>query len=571
MNNDPSKNKGIKEENTKTISRRDVLKLIGNGMVAGVVLMSGGDILIRSGKALAHGTTGTTGTTGTQNGAEGEPILVSVDTSSPGPRIPIDFTGLGFERGPLNPGNNGVDGYLFNPSNTQLITLFQNVGIKHLRIGGGSIDTMSLPGTGPDGYTGIDNLFAFAQAAGVSVLYSLRMLNPGGTTIPNLMTEDATIAQYIWQNYQHYVSSFSIGNEPDWHSYHTYAKHPNDPLIYENVSGVPGSAFPSYLADWQSFADAIRQLVPEATFSGPDTGEYKTSTYSPDPVTGVSWTEVFAKNEVGSGMIADITQHLYVGGSPGTTTAQQAVNNMLSSEWVNNTKFGTQPAGTGTAVTTYTPYPWIYTHNMAPVLQAGLHYRLTESNDYVTGVPGASNAFASALWVLDYMHWWASHQAAGVNFHNKQWLVTDTIVRDSYGNYQVNPKGYGIKAFNLGANGCVIPIDISNPNALNLTAYAVGEGHNLYVTIINKTQGGGATDASVTIIPSGFTAKEAQSIVLSGGQPGDASAMSAMLGGASITNSEPWSGKWTKLDVDVRGKVTLTVPATTAAVVRIHG
>ena len=92
---------------------------------------------------------------------------------------------------------------------------------------------------------------------------------------------------------------------------------------------------------------------------------------------------------------------------------------------MNGTAIGTQPART-----TYAAYPWLYANNLAPVVAAGLRYRLTESNDYLTGVPGASNAFASALWALDYLHWWAAHAAAGVNFHNKQWLHTDTIVPD---------------------------------------------------------------------------------------------------------------------------------------------
>ena len=64
------------------------------------------------------------------------------------------------------------------------------------------------------------------------------------------------------------------------------------------------------------------------------------------------------------------------------------------------TAIGSQPAGT-----TYYPYPWLHASNLAPVAAAGLRYRLTEANDYLGGVPGASNAFASALWALDYLHW----------------------------------------------------------------------------------------------------------------------------------------------------------------------
>ena len=40
--------------------------------------------------------------------------------------VPGDFAGLSFERGPLNPGNAGVAGYLFSPANDSLVTLFRN-------------------------------------------------------------------------------------------------------------------------------------------------------------------------------------------------------------------------------------------------------------------------------------------------------------------------------------------------------------------------------------------------------------------------------------------------------------
>ena len=174
---------------------------------------------------------------------------------------------------------------------------------------------------------------------------------------------------------------------------------------------------------------------------------------------------------------------------------------MLSAEWVTAAEIGSQPAGT-----TYTPYPWLHANNLAPVAQAGLRFRLTESNDYLVGVPGASNAYASALWALDHLHWWAANGAAGVNFHNKQWLYTDTIVPNPAGpghGYVINPKGYGIKAFTLGSAGQVKPVQIQNPNGINLTAYCVGAAGEDYVTIINKAHGANAPDAAVTIAAPG--------------------------------------------------------------------
>jgi hypothetical protein len=429
------------------------------------------------------------------------------------------------------------------------------------------VDQLIPAGTGSDGLAGIDNLFAFAAAAGVKVIYSLRLLSPAASPIGDLKAAHTQAAGHIWSRYQQHVASFAIGNEPDWHAYHTYQGHALDPAIFEEVSGVPGSAYPSFLAQWRSFAEAVAGVAPGAPLSGPDLGAYSRKTYTPDPDSGVSWTERLARDERDSGRVAEVTQHYYVGDSPGKTTAQQAISNMLSREWVNGTEIGTQPTGT-----TYTPYPWLYENNLAPVAAAGLRYRLTESNDYLIGVPGASDAFASALWALDHLHWWAAHGAAGINFHNRRGLSTATIVPDPArgGGFAVNPKGYGIKAFTLGSAGQVKPVQIQNPHGINLTAYCVGGAGEDYVTVINKAHGASAPDAAVTIAPPGPGVQGAEVMTLAGRQPGDARGAVATLGGATITGDTPWDGQWSAQPADPRAGISLTVRATTAAIIKIH-
>ena len=495
------------------------------------------------------------------------PVTITVDAEHPGPLVPDDFAGLSFERGPLTPGHAGVAGYLFSPATSSLVTLFRNLGLRNLRIGGGTVDELIPAGTDSDGFTGIDHLFAFAGAAGVRVIYTLRLLNPSAHPAGDLRSTGARIAGYIWHRHRETVASFAIGNEPDWHAFHTYPDRRHDPAIYEEVSEVPGSAYRSYLARWRSFADAVGGAAPGAPLSGPDTGAYSTLTWTPDPGTGVSWTERFASDEGGSGRIADITQHYYVGGSPEETTAQQAIANMLSPEWVTGTAPGIQPTQT-----TYTPYRWLHAKHLAPVTAAGLRYRLTESNDYLAGVPGASDAFASALWTLDYLHWWAAHGAGGVNFHNKQWLFTDTIVPgpDATGGYAITPKGYGIKAFTLGSAGRVKPTQIANPDGINLTAYCIGGAGEDYVTIINKTHGPQAADAAVTIAPPGGRVHGAETMALAGAEPGHATGTGATLGGAEITGETAWHGQWIALPAEPGAGISLAVPATTAAIVKIR-
>jgi hypothetical protein len=497
------------------------------------------------------------------------PVTVTIDGGHPGPMVPADFAGLSFERGPLVGRDAGVSGNVFSPGNSSLVTLFRNMGLGSLRIGGGTVDQLIPVGMGSDGLAGIDSLFGFAAAAGVKVIYSLRLLSPAANPINDLKAAHAQVAGHIWGRYRPQVASFAIGNEPDWHSYHSYPDSPVDPAIVEAVAKVPGSAYPSWLAQWRSFAVAVAGAAPGAPFSGPDLGAYTNKTYTPNPDQGVSWAEQLARDERGAGRLAEVTQHYYVGDDPHATTAPQAISNMLSREWVEGTTPGTQPAGT-----TYTPYPWLYQSNLAPVAAAGLGYRLTESNDYLKGVQGASDAFASALWALDHLHWWAARGAAGVNFHNRRRLFTATIVPKDPAHpgagYVINPKGYGIKAFTLGSAGQVKPVQIHNPGGLNLTAYCVGGAGEDYVTIINKAHGAGAADAAVTITPTGPGAHGAQVITLAGAQPGDARGTTVTLGGTTITGDAPWNGTWTTLPTDSHTGISLTVKATTAAIIKIH-
>jgi hypothetical protein len=560
------------------------------------------------------------------------------------PIVP-DFTGLGFEAAAERSGNARVSGYFFTPSNAQLITLFQQMGVRNIRLGGGTADLCGTPIPqfyDPPASTGapdINNAFEFARIAGVQVIYTLRMTNRSRCFVPNLAAQDAQYARFIWNHYRANLEAFSFSNETDFHSAHSFCKTAGqctcpyghgctgntsdivteDPLIYETaVPGgrpVAGTAFPSYLADWISFAKTLRNSatgVPDAPLAGPDSGDYTGggTNFSGSVPACVNrnfamtsgWTRMLAACESGADGLTLPTQHYYAGASFSATvagvvyalTAQEAIGNMLSPQWVNDDLVTTepyQPAGIPSASKlTYTGYPWLN-----KTIPPGT--RMTELNDYLGGVQGASNSFASALWALDIMHWWALRGAAGVNFHNNQWIPTDTVVPGnltSYGtgsklacttagvrapcdNFVINPKGYGIKTFDLGGHGYPLSLDLhpsAAPREFNLSGYAVASGQDLYITLINKTLGTDAGDnASVTIVAAGlpFTAASVSSILLWDGVAGDPSRMSATLGGGSILNTgAQWSGVWTPQKPDSRGGVTLSVHAATAVIVRFH-
>ena len=464
---------------------------------------------------------------------------ITVDIADrPGSAIAQDFAGLSFESSNLNPDKRGQ--HLFSPDNKPLIDLFRAIGIRNLRVGGGTADGPEFKIPGP---ADIDQLFGFAKAADVKVIYTVRLLNGDAR-------QDAAIAQYIQQHYASQLLCFQIGNEPDWHSFHTSPGHERDSRIVETTPEIPGTAYPSFLKDWREFASAINVITPDAKFTGPDTGsDYPVPGTKNTDYEGESWTQRFAHDEKASGRLLFVTQHDYPGQSAAGVSIDAAVEAMLSPAWPKER------------------YDVLFRHVLEPVEREGLTYRMTEANDYTGGVDGASNAFVSALWALDYLHWHAVHGAAGVNFHNKSWIFTDTIYRSPDGTFHFNPKAYAFKAFNVGSQGRVSSVSISNAEGVNLTAYAVRADHEIYITLINKEHGEQARSASVTLHAAGIKG-EAEGMSLEAPQANLTAREGITFGRAAITPGG-WDGHWSRLAKCKDDRATVLVPPSSALVVRL--
>ncbi len=438
------------------------------------------------------------------------PVTISVNTSSPGIEIPNDFLGFSFGTGTLF---KGPDGYVFDSTNTQLLNLFKELGIKNLRIGGTTVDNMPTPP-----HEDIDALFRFAKAAGVKVIYSLRLANGNPY-------EDASAAKYIRNNYKKYLYCFSIGNEMN------YIEGRHDPEIRD---------YQTYLKKWRRFASVIRDSVPDAMFGGPDA----TTT-----LRGISWGPYFARDEKNSGMVRQIFYHYYVG-SDAHGTAQQLIDSMLSKRW--------------DAVN----YPERYDTTAVPAMRYGFSYRFTEANSYCgKPVKGGSDAFATALFSLDFLYWWASHGCPGIDFHCTMPKLNSTIYIDENGNFQVHPVAYGLKAFSIGAHGRIIPTVVSDSN-LNVTAYSVLDSKNLYVTIVNKEHGKNAKYIDTEIDAKDINGR-AEAMYLEAPNNNAAATDGITLGGYPITNNGLQQGKWNLIDPGEKGIIKITVPSSSAVILRI--
>jgi hypothetical protein len=442
------------------------------------------------------------------------PVVVTLDPSNPGPKIADDFAGLSYETKREMPDAAGK--YYFSPQNAPLIKLFQTLGIKNLRIGGNTVDSAKVSIPVP---ADIDQLFQFAKAADTKVIYSFR-LNHGDA--PGSSSQ----AKYIADHYAANLVCFSIGNEPD---------------IYVH-------SYPGYLKAWRPIYDAINQVVPDAKYCGPSL----TSNAQP-------WAHDFARDFYPGGKILYITQHQYAGGAGGKITDPVYGRDlMLSPAW-------------------QAIYQTYYDKFVPPL--NNLPYRLEEGNNFYNGgAKDVSDTFASALWGLDYLYWWAAHGSQGINFHNGDEVAAgQNLAPCRYASFTSAPDGYfahplayAIKIFNLGSRGQIIPSTLA-PDAsakdINLVSYAVlGADKNLYVTLINKEHGAGARDASVTIQT--HSAKvDTLSLTTPGGDV--AAKQGLLLGGNGIQDDGSWTESWTP--APAAETVQVKVPACSVLLVRIAG
>ena len=454
-------------------------------------------------------------------------VGVSVDQTSPGQMISSDFAGLSYETLLIFPDASG--NFLFNGNNTALINMFKTLGIKSLRIGGNSADNVNdnngqLPADATceaaDKCPILDNLYAFAQAAGIKIIFTLRL------KVFNTSAA-AGEAAYIMKHFSALTDCFEVGNEPN----------------------VFISSFSTYNTDFQSYRTAILNAAPTAKFCAPATTNGG----------GQPWAESFATQYKGDNTILLICGHYY----PGARTGGGATADI---------NFLLDPSRISTGSNNYAFY---FSQFPSTAIANGEVYRLEETNSLASqGELGVSNVYASSLWALDYMHFWATQNTRGLNFHTGATSVYDPIMPTTLtATYTAEPVAYGLKAFGLGSSGENVSTVIgSNPNGVNITAYGVLDPTtgNLFVTIINKEHFAGAKNATVTLAPGAtYTAGKIWTLQQT---TGDVTATSGVtLGGAAIGGDGSWNGTASPISPSSSGNFTINIPAASAAIVELTG
>jgi len=375
---------------------------------------------------------------------------LEIDTTTTGPTIPLDFTGLSYETAQLaNPA-------FFSAQNTSLIDLFRGLSPTGvLRLGGGSSEftTFAAQNTttpppfevfGPDtsktiksGTTNtplaFHNLRAFLDAIDWRCLYGL---NLGHGTVENAVAEAAAVHEILGSR----LIAFQIGNEPD--SFRNR---------YRPATYTPAD----FMAEWSTFHAAILAKVPEAKFAGPDISNK------------LPYFTAFAEAAPQHPDIILLTSHAYAMGPAGSPAS--TLENLLE------------------------PNPKVQTQSdekLAVILeaakQARLPYRMCEGNScWDGGKPGVSDTLASALWCADYMLHLAQRGVAGINLHGGGNGFYTPIAGAPSTGFTRRPEYFGIQ-FSQQLTGCTFLHTTLTGASPRVTAYALQNRHHHSLAIINK-------------------------------------------------------------------------------------
>ena len=296
----------------------------------------------------------------------GRPVSVSIATHPTGPAVPADFMGLSFEV-------RSLPTLATYASKGDLAALLRSLGPGVMRFGGISADEQvawvpagaSKP---PWASTAIDEgdlagIATLAKETGWKVLLTVNL----GHYEPAAAAQEAAVAH---AQLGPYLEGIEIGNEPD--------------LFPRKHLRPPGTGVKAYLPQAANYRAAIEAAAPGVPIAGPD------------PSTGVQGL-TWVRDEAATLHPQLLTDHYY----PLSSCGEHPTISELLSPNVRRSESEVLAKMLALAHTYATPL------------------RMDETNDIsCEGEPGVSNAFASALWALDYTARAMRAGVVGVNFHD---------------------------------------------------------------------------------------------------------------------------------------------------------
>jgi hypothetical protein len=388
-----------------------------------------------------------------------------------------------------------------------------------IRVGGNSGDTTfwtSSGETAPSWATGgtitpdkLQHLATIVRGAGWKVILAVNLKQPD----PARAADEAKYARRIFGNS---LLAIEIGNEPSFY--------------YSSAA--------AYYNDFESYVAAIEQAVPGVGITGPDAETNHSS-----------WLGGFAALEAGHPDVTEISDHTYPASVCGTSTA--TIPELLGTRSVQYETANAQAA-------------------LSAAAQLGVPAAMTETNSVVcAGAPGVSDAFASALWALDYSLLIAQQGIVNADFMDG----TNAAGCDPYsplcpgtGDLTAQPIYYGMLATELVGTGRFAALD--NPDTADVRAYAVRHGHRLTVVLddVQDPATNGATTVTLKL-GSGFGSGRLTTLTTSS-SAGLSATTDITLGGQQVGPHGAFLPP-RSTPVSVHNQTaTVTVPAGSAAIIQ---
>jgi hypothetical protein len=421
------------------------------------------------------------------------------------------FLGLSFEKSHL------TDNF-FRPDHAPLVALFKLLGPGVLRIGANDADRTTwdpaaLPVMGGTisrtvGTFAVDALAAFLKATKWRAIYAV---NYKTGTPDNAAAE----AKYVAAKLGDSLYGFELGNEI-------------------NLGGL---TYPEARAKWEVLAGAVRAQVPGAPLIGPATNPSGIDTY----------LVPFAKDEASQVLL--LTHHYYRGSGRDVAST---IDKLLSPDPKLLSVLGTL----ATAATTNK-------------IRDG--FRLAETASFSShGAPGVSDAFASALWAIDFSFDNASKGSSGINFHgggigmdgNRPFYYSPIGEVKSLVS-EARPLFYGMLLMALGGSGKSLATTAA-AGSLSFSAHAIEQSDgsvNLFLVNKDPASGVNATvDAAAPVAAAAVVYMQAPSLGATSG---------VTIAGAEISPAGAWTPGRAYL-LPAGATVSVTVPAASAALVHLQ-
>ncbi len=425
----------------------------------------------------------------------------SVETAA---RVQSRYAGLSYEKTKLTVP-------MFTGDNAALIRLFRLLGPSVLRIGANQVDRSSWNGAvenlTPILPAQIDALAAFVQATQWQVIYGVNLAR---NTPANAANEAAYVAERLGPS----LLAWEIGNEPDLYVRHGYRP--------ENW------AYEQYLPEWRAYRAAMSRVSPGVPFSGPATS-YQVARFTVRLVEDVEDLGMVTHHYYrADGDDPDSTLRLLLQPHRGLVTELNGLVKQVSAAGV----------------------------------PLGLRY--AEANSfYGGGKPNVSNAYGTALWVMDFMFTCAINGCTGVNMHGGN-RGPYTPIADRDGEVaEARPEFYGMVMFAQAAQGVPLDSVVASVSAISLIAWGVRrDDGGLNAILINKDD-----SRSVGVnLTTGVAAERFDPLWLRGPE---LSALSGhTLGGVAIGSDGSWAPQPQGPMIASGGRLDVLLPPASAILLR---